>query len=72
MESHRPFAAAPKMLTHYDKCGIGKFKNIPLKDVPTTFFQWMHESEKLSPRVWRGHQWVQVMIYLRHHKIILP
>lgn len=72
MYSSRPFESAPKMLTPDDPCGIGKFANTPLKDVPMSFFEWMRESEKLNPRQWRGYKWLAVIIYLNANGILLP
>jgi hypothetical protein len=71
MQSSRPFESAPKMLQPTDVCGIGKFKNTPLRDVPLTFFEWMREVERLYPRVYRGDRWLAVIKYLNFNEILI-
>jgi hypothetical protein len=68
----KPFESAPNMLTGSDPCGIGKFRETPLQDVPMSFFEWIRREEAMYPRLWRGERWLAVIIYLNHNNILVP
>lgn len=56
----------PPPLTPDDLCGIGRdWKHVKLRDVPTSFFEYMLKVQREYPRVYRGQQWLRVMEYIK-------
>ena len=56
---------APPPLSDSDIIGLGKYKYMPLPDVPVSFYEWMVKEQIEAPRVYRGVRWIQVMDWLR-------
>lgn len=58
-------SSIPPALTDDDIIGFGQYSNIPLRDVPVRYFQWMVREMEDYPRVDRSLRWMQVIDWIK-------